>query len=46
VARQEIARWRTFEYLILSTTIAEDLRRMECVIQAERMRGSRARPPG
>jgi guanylate kinase len=46
VARQEIARWRTFQYLIISTTIAEDLRRMEAILQAERMRASRARPPG
>jgi len=46
VARQEIARWRTFQYLLISTTIAEDLRRMESIIEAERMRGVRARPPG
>jgi guanylate kinase len=46
VARTEIAQWRNFQYLILSTTIAEDLRRMECIIAAERMRQSRALPPG
>ncbi len=46
VARTEIARWRNFQYLILSTTIAEDLRRMECIIAAERMHQSRALPPG
>jgi guanylate kinase len=46
VARLEIARWRTFQYLLISTTIAEDLRRMESILEAERMRGSRARPPG
>jgi guanylate kinase len=46
VARAEIAQWRNFQYLILSTTIAEDLRRMECVIQAERMRACRALAPG
>jgi guanylate kinase len=45
VARAEIAQWRNFQYLILSTTIAEDLRRMECVIEAERMRSFRAPPP-
>ena len=28
VARQEIAQWRNFDYLILSASIAEDLRRM------------------
>jgi guanylate kinase len=37
VARQEIAQWKNFDYLIISTTIAEDLRRMQCVIEAERM---------
>jgi len=46
VARAEIAQWQNFQYLILSTTIAEDLRRMECIIEAERMRQSRALPPG
>jgi len=45
VARQEIAHWRNFQYLLISTSIAEDLRRMECVIEAERMRQPRARPP-
>jgi guanylate kinase len=46
VARAEIAQWRNFQYLIVSTTFAEDLRRMECILQAERMRQSRALPPG
>jgi len=45
VARQEIAHWRNFQYLLISTSIAEDLRRMECIIEAERMRQPRARPP-
>jgi guanylate kinase len=42
VARHEIAQWRQFAYLIISTTIAEDLRRMEAIIEAERMRSSRS----
>ena len=42
VARQEIAQWRHFQYLIISTTIAEDLRRMEAIIDAERLRQSRS----
>jgi guanylate kinase len=46
VARQEIAQWANFQYLIISTTIAEDLRRMEAIIEAERMRQARACPPG
>jgi guanylate kinase len=41
-ARHEIAQWTKFQYLILSTTIAEDLRRMEAIIDAERMRQCRA----
>jgi guanylate kinase len=46
VARAEIAHWQNFQYLIASTTIAEDLRRMECILEAERMRPARALPPG
>jgi guanylate kinase len=45
VARQEIAQWKHFDYLIISTTIQEDLRRMVAVIEAEKMRQCRARPP-
>jgi guanylate kinase len=45
VAREEIAQWKLFDYLIISTTIAEDLRRMECILEAERMRPCRAQPP-
>jgi guanylate kinase len=43
VARHEIEQWPNFQYLILSTTIAEDLRRMEAIIEAERMRVGRAK---
>ncbi len=45
VARQEIAQWKHFDYLLLSGSIAEDLRRMLAILEAEKMRGSRARPP-
>lgn len=45
VAREEISQWRTFQYLIISTTVAEDLRRMEAIIDAERMRQARALAP-
>ncbi|MCL5099495.1 MAG: guanylate kinase, partial [Candidatus Omnitrophica bacterium] len=45
VARQEIAQWRHFDYLVLSTTIAEDARRMQVIIEAEKLRQTRARPP-
>ena len=43
VARHEIGQWPNFQYLILSTTIAEDRRRMEAIIEAERMRVGRAK---
>jgi guanylate kinase len=42
VARQEIAQWPHFQYLIISTSIAEDVRQMEAIIQAERLRQSRS----
>ncbi len=45
VARQEIAEWKHFDYLIISTTIAEDLRRMQAILEAEKMRQCRAQPP-
>jgi len=44
-ARQEIAQWRHYDYLIISTTIAEDLRRMLAILAAENMRPARAQPP-
>jgi guanylate kinase len=45
VARSEISQWKHFQYLVISTTVAEDLRRMEAIIDAERMKQSRAKPP-
>lgn len=45
VARQEIAQWKNFDYLIISTSIAEDLRRMEAILEAERMRSQRSTAP-
>ena len=45
VARQELAQWKHFDYLILSTSIAEDLRRMQVVLEAERLQQCRAQPP-
>lgn len=40
-ARQEIDRWREFDYLLVSASIAEDRRRMQVLIEAERMRACR-----
>lgn len=45
VARQEVAQWKNFDYLIISTSIEEDLRRMLAVVDAEKLRQSRAKPP-
>ena len=45
VARQEVAQWKNFDYLIISTTIQEDLRRMLAVVDAEKMRQRRATAP-
>jgi guanylate kinase len=45
VARQEIAQWKNFDYLLISTSITEDLRRVLAVIEAEKMRPSRVQPP-
>ena len=45
VAGQEIAQWKNFDYLIISTTIEEDLRRMQAILAAERMRTNHAKPP-
>ncbi|HZC23409.1 MAG TPA: guanylate kinase, partial [Candidatus Binatia bacterium] len=44
-ARQEIARWKNFDYLLVSDSIPEDLRRVQAIIEAEKMRSARAVPP-
>lgn len=45
VARQEIAQWKHFDYLVLSQTVADDLRRIQAILAAERMRQFRVAPP-
>ena len=42
IARNEIAQWKYFDYLLISTTVPEDLRR---IVEAEKMRGARSQPP-
>jgi len=44
-ARQEIAEWRHFDYLLISSTIPEDLRRMLAIVDAEKLRVARAAAP-
>ncbi|HPC59823.1 MAG TPA: guanylate kinase [Verrucomicrobiota bacterium] len=45
VARQEIAQWRNFDYLLISDSVAEDLRRMLAILEAEKLKSARAQPP-
>ncbi len=45
VARQEIAQWKNFNYLLISTSKQEDLRRMLAIVETEKMRGARSQPP-
>jgi len=45
VARQEIAQWKNFDYLLLSSTIPEDVRRMLAILEAEKLRTLRAQAP-
>lgn len=41
-ARLEAARWAEFDYLVVSGTKEEDLRRMQHIFEAEKLRRSRA----
>jgi len=45
VARQEVVQWRNFDYLLISTSIQEDLRRMLSILEAEQMRTGRVQAP-
>ena len=45
VARQEIAQWKNFDYLLLSSSIEEDLRRILAIVEAEKMRSLRVQAP-
>lgn len=44
-AASEVRQWNTFDYLIISTTIAEDVRRMEVILEAELYRKDRSVAP-
>lgn len=44
VARHEISQWRNFDYLIISGSKQEDLRQMLAIVEAEKMRTTRAHP--
>jgi guanylate kinase len=45
IARKEIAQWENFDCLLISSTIQEDLRRMLVLVEAEKMRSTRAKAP-
>ncbi|MSU64169.1 MAG: guanylate kinase [Pedosphaera sp.] len=45
VAKQEIAQWKHFDYLIISRSIKEDADRMQAIITAEKLRHERAVAP-
>jgi guanylate kinase len=45
VARQEIAQWKNFDYLVISGDKREDLRRTLAIIEAEKMRSARTAAP-
>lgn len=42
VSKQEIAQWKNFDYLLISGTKPEDLRRMLAIVEAEKMRSARS----
>lgn len=44
VARQEVAQWKNFDYLLISASIPEDLRHMMAIVDAEKMRPARMPP--
>jgi len=45
VARLEISQWKNFDYLLISGSKQEDLRRTLAVIESEKMRAARSQPP-
>ena len=45
VARQEIAQWKNFDYLLISGSKPEDLRRALAIVETEKMRVARSAAP-
>ena len=45
VARQEISQWKNFDYLLISGSKSEDLRRASAIIESEKMRSARSQAP-
>jgi guanylate kinase len=44
-AKREVGQWKYFDYLVISDSIQEDLRRMMAVIEAEKLRPMRVQAP-
>jgi len=42
IARLEIAHWKHFDYLLISSTVEKDLQRMLAIIGAEKMKSARS----
>jgi len=45
VARQEIAQWKNFDYLLISRSVTEDLAGMKAIVDSEKMRTARSVAP-
>jgi guanylate kinase len=45
VARQEIAQWKDFDYLLISGSREEDLRRALAIVEAEKLKAARSKAP-
>ena len=45
VAKQEVSQWKNFDYLVVSTSKPEDLRRALAIVEAEKMRTERSAAP-
>ncbi len=45
VAKQEVGQWKNFDYLVISTSKPEDLRRTLAIVEAEKMRAARSTAP-
>jgi len=45
VARQEIAQWKNFDYLLLSRSVQDDLTGMQSIVAAEKMKTARSVAP-
>lgn len=45
VARQEIAQWKNFDYLLISRSVPEDLAGMQSIVEAEKKKTTRSLAP-